>query len=165
MEQTGRRITDDIDGSQMTIQFYVDDICCSHASQSEIDKMMKVTNDYFKTDKQELTVTVGNIHEYLGITIDFSDPKLVRFTMYDFLEDILTEADTGDDMNGEAVTPANDKLFEIDKESKELDAEGADFFHRMVARFLFVAKQTRPDIQLAVAFLCTRVKKPIQSDT
>ena len=56
--------------------------------------MMEITNDYFKTDKQELTVTVGNVHEYLGITIDFSDPKLVRFTMYDFLEDILTEADT-----------------------------------------------------------------------
>ena len=109
-------------------------------------------------------MTKGNVHEYLGITIDFSDPKLVRFTMYDFLEDILTEADTRGDMNDEAVTPANDKLFEIDEESEELDAEGAGFFHRMVARFFFIAKRTRPDIQLAVAFLCTRVKQPTQSD-
>ena len=84
--------------------------------------------------------------------------------MYDFLEDMLTEVDTRGDMNGEAVTPASDKLFKIDEESEELDTESADFFHHMVARFLFVAKMTRPDIQLAVAFLCTRVKKLTQSD-
>ena len=149
-----------LEGLQMTIQFFVDDLCCSHKSQIELDKMMHIINQKFKMEKQELTVTNGNVHDYLGITINFSYPKLVRFTMYDFLEDILSEVDAQGNMSGYAVTPAADKLFEIDENSEDLSVEDADFFHRIVAHFLFAAKQTRPDIQLAVAFLCTRVKKP-----
>ena len=34
----------------------------------------------------------------------------------------------------------------------------------MVARLLFVAKRARSDIQVAVAFLCTRVSSPTQQD-
>jgi len=122
-----------VKGSQMTIQLFVDDLCCSHKSQIELDKMMCIINQKFKTEKQELTVTNGNVHDYLGIKIDFSDPKLVRFTMYNFLEDILSEVDARGDMKGYAVTPAADKLFEIDRNSKDLSPQDADFFHRIVA--------------------------------
>ena len=124
---------------------------------------MYTVNQKFKTEKQELTVTNRNVHDYLRITIDSSDPKLVLFTMYDFLEDILSEVGARGDMAGHAVTPAADEVFEIDENSEDLSVEDADSFHRMVVRFLFAAKQTRPDTQLAVAFLCTRVKKPHQS--
>ena len=40
----------------------------------------------------------------------------------------------------------------------------ADFFHRIVAMFLYVAKRARPDLQVAVAFLCKRVKCPNVGD-
>ena len=33
----------------------------------------------------------GAIHTYLGITIDYSEHNKVKFTMYNYLEDILTE--------------------------------------------------------------------------
>jgi hypothetical protein len=36
--------------------------------------------------------------------------------------------------------------------------ETAQTFHRIVAKLLFLCKRARPDIQTAVAFLCTRVK-------
>ena len=39
-----------------------------------------------------------------------------------------------------------------------LNEEKADTFHKMVVRFLYAAKQARPDIQVVVAFLCKRVK-------
>ena len=39
-----------------------------------------------------------------------------------------------------------------------------DLFHRIVARFLYVAKRTRPDLQVAVAFLCKQVKCPNVGD-
>ena len=67
-------------------------------------------------------------------------------------------------MKGEAKTPAADKLFNVEEESEDLNAEDAEYFHRLVARFLFVAKRTRPDIQVAVGYLCTRVKNPNKSD-
>ena len=41
-----------------------------------------------------------------------------------------------------------------------LSEEHADLFHHMTAKLLFLCKRSRPDIQTAVAFLCTRVKCP-----
>ena len=47
---------------------------------------------------------------------------------------------------------------------QRLDDPTSDLFHRIVAMFLYVAKRARPDIQVAVAFLCKRVKCPVTGD-
>jgi hypothetical protein len=82
--------------------------------------------------------------------------------MYDYLEDILDEMP--DDMKGTAPTPASDNLFDVDDDSPALNEKESDFIHRTTARLLFAAKRARPDLQVAVAYLCTRVKTPTQSD-
>jgi hypothetical protein len=82
--------------------------------------------------------------------------------MYDYLEDILAEAP--DDMDGRAVTVASDHLFKVDPKCEKLDPETNDFFHRTVARLLFASKRSRPDLQTAVAFLCTRVASSDKDD-
>jgi hypothetical protein len=38
------------------------------------------------------------------------------------------------------------------------------FFHATVAKLLFLCKRGRPDIQTAIAFLCTRVRHPTKHD-
>ena len=78
--------------------------------------------------------------------------------MYDYLEDILSE--TPADFDSEDVTPAISELFTVNLTQQKLDAATADLFHRIVARLLYVAKRTRPNLQAAVAFLCKRVKCP-----
>ena len=40
--------------------------------------------------------------------------------------------------------------------------EDADLFHCHVAQLLFASKRAKPDIQVCVAFLCTRVKALIE---
>ena len=62
-----------------------------------------------------------------------------------------------------ADTPAAENLFEI-HDSPTLDKPKAETFHSHVARNLCFSKRGRPDIQVAVAFLCTRVKEPTQQD-
>jgi hypothetical protein len=151
-----------VDGNQITIQFHVDDLKISHVKQSVIDTVLVELNDTFGTNKKPLAATTGDVHDYLGITIDYSREHKVLFTMYDYLEDIL--GDMPDDMNGTSPTPASDNLFEVDEESPPLNDEESDFFHRTTARLLFAAKRARPDLQVAVAYLCTRVKSPNQSD-
>jgi len=153
-----------VDGAQCTILYHVDDLKVSHRDQSVIDDMASTINETFKTKTQSLSVTRGNTHDYLGIGIDYSRKDCVTFTMYDYLEDILKEADERGDMNGTAVTPASDDLFTVDESSPKLNDEMSDYFHRVTARFLFAAKRARPDIQVAVAYLCTRVKCPTESD-
>ena len=94
--------------------------------------------------------------------IDYSNEDYVKFTMYNFIEDVLKEAK--DDMNRLLPWPADSKLFTVDWESPRLSAEDADYFHIMTARLLFACKRVRPDIQVGVAFLCTRVKDPTEED-
>ena len=76
--------------------------------------------------------------------------------MYNYLEDILAEAP--DDFDGEGVTPAVSDLFQVDKACRNLDTQTTDLFHCFTARFLYVAKRARSDLQVAVAFLCKPVK-------
>jgi hypothetical protein len=151
-----------IDGKQITIQFQVDDLKLLHMDHSVIDSVLADLNNEFGTTKKPLSATTGHVHDYLGITIDYDELGKVKFTMYDYLEDILCEMP--DDMNGTAPTPASDHLYETEDESPALNEKESDFFHRTTARLLFAAKRARPDLQVAVAYLCTRVKSPNQSD-
>jgi hypothetical protein len=83
------------------------------------------------------------VHDYLGITIGYSENGKVKFTMYDYVEDILE--DMPGDMKGTAPTPASDNLFDVDEDSAALNEKESDFFHRAKARLLFAAKRARPD--------------------
>jgi hypothetical protein len=56
-----------------------------------------------------------------------------------------------------AVTPAKSDLFDIKEDSPALPPQKRDTFHRVVAKLLYVLKRGLLDIQLATAFLCTRV--------
>jgi hypothetical protein len=83
------------------------------------------------------------------MTIDYSEENVGKFTMYDYLKDILAESP--DDMKGMAVTPAHSKLFQVDQEREKLNPKTVNWFHRTVARLLFASKRARPDLQTAVA--------------
>jgi hypothetical protein len=49
-------------------------------------------------------VTPGKIHEYLGMTIDYSIPEKVQMTMFDYIDNLLVEMP--DDMgHGNAPSP------------------------------------------------------------
>ena len=82
--------------------------------------------------------------------------------MYNYIEDIILSAPP--DMNGTAPDPARSKLFTVLDNSPLLGIAQAEFFHSMTARLLFAAKRARPDIQVAVAYLCTRVREPTEDD-
>jgi hypothetical protein len=61
-------------------------------------------------------------------------------------------------MDGECAMPAANHLFKVDIKCEKLDQVIADLYHHYAANLLFLCKRARPDIQPAVAFLCTRVQ-------
>jgi len=67
-------------------------------------------------------------------------------------------------IEGLATTPASSYLFNTDPGCKKLCEEEGQLFHHLVAKLLYLSKQTRQDIQTAVAFLCTRVREPDTDD-
>jgi hypothetical protein len=134
----------------------------SHKEQSVLDVILNDLDLKLGTTKKALTASTGLIHDYLGITINFDEPHKVKFTMIDYLEDILSEMPS--DMEGIVRTPAQDDLFTVDESSPLLNVKDADFYHHTTARLLFPAKIARPDLQVAFAYMCTRVKAPTISD-
>ncbi len=150
-----------INGNQCTVLWHVDDLKISHVDPAVVTKVIGLIEGEFGKEAP-LTKTRGKVHDYLGMTIDFGTPGVVKFTMVDYIKKMLDKLP--EDMNGEAATPAANHLFEVNSEPDLLDASTADFFHHNVAKLLFLCKRARPDIQTAVAFLCTRVKAPDKDD-
>jgi len=59
---------------------------------------------------------------------------------------------------------APENLFVVNEDCKKLDSVKATAFHNIVAKALYITKQARPDISVAIAFLTTRVRQPDQDD-
>ena len=152
-----------MDGEQLTVQAHVDDLICSHKDQCVLDNLIRELNGVFGREKK-LKETKGDVHEYLGLTIDYSMPGNVVFSMFNYLEDIIVEAPLDLKVGPKHKTPASGKLFHVDETSPLLNTEKAELFHQLVAHLLFASKRVRPDIQVAVAFLCMRVKNPTEED-
>jgi hypothetical protein len=82
-----------------------------------------------------LTKTRGKVHQYLGMTIDYSTSGKVKILMVDYIEDMLAELPTA--MDGEAATAAGNHLFEVnEKDATILHKSKANMFHHNVAKML-----------------------------
>jgi hypothetical protein len=150
-----------IEGSQCTVLWHVDDLKISHKNPDVVTSVIRQLDAEFG-QKSPLTVTRGKIHEYLGMTIDYSVVGKVQISMKDYIHNMLNGLPT--DMGGESATPAGNHLFQVNENGMKLNEEAAILFHHNTAKLLFLCKRARPDIQPPVAFLCTRVKEPDQDD-
>jgi hypothetical protein len=151
-----------INGKQCTIVWHVDDLKISHVDEAVLDGIIaSLKEEYGKVG--EMTITRGPIHDYLGMTLDFSKPGKFIINMEKYLDQSVL-VDLPEDMNGTATSPAAEHLFKTRSDATKLDKTTADLFHHITAQLLFVCKRGRPDIQTAVAFLCTRVREPDEDD-
>ena len=149
------------DGKQCTIVWHVDDLKISHVDESGVEKVLDMLNERYGKETP-ITINRGKVHDYLGMTLDYSEAGRVKIRMDDYIERVINEAP--DDMSGTAVSPAANHLFDINPDPVHLDAERSELFHHMTAQLLFACKRARPDIQTAVAFLSTRVSRPDEDD-
>lgn len=82
--------------------------------------------------------------------------------MKDYIEEAIEAF--GENVSRGATTPAKHNLHIINESSPKLSKAQAELFHHIVAKLLYVAKRCRLDVQLAIAFLTTRVKDPTAED-
>lgn len=144
------------DGKQITIAVYVDDLLLT----CEVAELLDfITDQEIPKYLDEVKVTKGLVHSFLGMTLDFSLPGQVSITMSNYISEALTDYQ----VSGVAATPALPNLFE-QRESPQLSEELAKDFHSWVAKLLFLVKRCRPDIGVAIAYLTTRVQSPTEDD-
>ena len=147
---------------QHTIVFHVDDLKSSHEDKEVNDEFAQWLEKKYG-EHGKVKIHRGKVHDYLGMTFDYSQEGKVIVDMIPYVEDMLEEFPKKLQENETVMTPVADNLFSKGH-GKKLNQERADIFHRIVAKGLFISKRARPDIQPTIAGLCTRVKEPDESD-
>ena len=99
-----------IKGSQCTITWHIDDLKLSHISPDVLEELLEQLKAGFRTMAPLLT-NRGPVHDYLGMTLDFSMKGKVQVTMINYIHDMLAELPA--DMDSVASTPAADHLFQV----------------------------------------------------
>ncbi len=70
----------------MTIRWHVDDLMISHLKQEEIMQVVQQIKDIYGENLME---NVGTVHDYLGMTFDYSFDKEVRINMWDYIKKVI----------------------------------------------------------------------------
>jgi hypothetical protein len=150
-----------INGKQFTVVWHVDDIKMSHVDEKEVSKLITWLKSVYGED---MRVSQGKVHDYLGMTLDFTNKGEVKVTMIDYLKGVVN--DFPEVITGTAITPATANLFDVrpKDERKVLGEEEARAFHHSVTQLLFATTLARKYIQHTVAFLTMRGKSSDKDD-
>ena len=151
-----------VNGRQLTVAWHVDDLKISHVDTPVVDQFIEQMNSEFGRET-EMNISRGKVHDYLGMTLDFTKPGCVMIKMADYVRMMLR--DSPRDMEGSAVTPAANHLFNINNTDPILlTGERKDLFVHLVMQALYLSQRGRPDIRTAVSFLCTQINCPDMDD-
>ena len=149
----------EIEGVQCTITLHVDDLMVTSVSESMIDEVMDTLKKEYEREEAKLEVKTGKVHNYLGMTFDFTVDGQVSITMNKYINEVLVFTD----IKGSAATPATADLYDV-VQSELLDSDMKEFFHSVVAKLLYLAKRVRPDLLTSVGYLAKRVREPTEMD-
>jgi hypothetical protein len=147
-----------INGKQCTIAWYVDDNIITHEDANVVSEVIVLIEARFG----KMSVTRGKEHEFLGMNIVFNDNGTVDIGMKQFIREAIN--DFGENVSKHVTSPATKALFTIDSESMLLPQAQKERFHSIVQKLLYLSHRGRPDIQLTISFLCTRVSKSTTQD-
>jgi len=150
-----------INGKQCTIGWHVDDVKISHVDSMVVDHVIDILDAEFGKEAP-LTKSRGKVHEYLGMTLDFSNPGQVIVDMIEYIKTVL--AGMPADMVGSAPTPAASHLFQVNDNPVPLPKAKGDVFHRIVMQLLYLCQRARPELRTAISFLCRRTNAPDEDD-
>ena len=150
-----------INGSQCTITWHVDDLKISHVKENCVKQVITWMKKEFG-QQAELTIQYGPVVDYLGMILDFSTPGILTVDMSEYIKMILR--DIPDHMRGSSSVPANKSLFTTRDTIPTLDTATQEFFHYVTMQLMYLSQRGRPDIRTAVAYLSSRVTKPNQDD-
>ena len=150
------------DGLQTTILVYVDDLLITAKRESDIEDVINLLEKAYN----EIKVTRGDIHNYIGMVLDFSKKHILLVNQMGMVQDIIKSAPHSDTerVSRAPNTPAASYLFDITPDLEPVTAETRKAAHTTICKILYIAARGRPDLLTLIAFLTKRVKAPTQED-
>ena len=148
-----------IDGKQITILIHVDDLLVLAV---EVELLHSV-RDILLEEFEKIEWKIANEFTYLGMLLQKVNNGFVLSMQY-YIEQTLDFYTSGNaDRLKTYVTPAKTDLYAEEGELVTTMAE-MEKFYTTVAKLLYLGKRTRPEVLLAVQYLCTRVKNRTTGD-
>jgi hypothetical protein len=123
----------EFEGVQSTIGIHVDDCFISCV----VPEILESIVHWFAEEFEDLNVTRGSVHQFTGMTLDYTQPDKLTVTMKNQIDNLLEKTGT----KGTAVNPAEADLFIIDATSPSLDRKRKDEFHSIIASISYIAKR------------------------
>jgi hypothetical protein len=150
-------------GKQITVAWHVDDLKISHVDVGTVDQFIEQLDETVGKEGS-LTKSRGKIHNYLGMTLDFSVPGTLKVLMDDYIKMVL--ADVPPELKArKAATPAVNYLFDVrDVESSRIEESRTKVYHRITMQLLFLSQRARPDLRLVVSSFGRRVTRCNEDD-
>ena len=99
-----------INGHQMTVVWHVDDLKVLHIDTKEVEKFEQQMEETFGRDTP-LTVSHGQVHDYLGMTLDFHSKGEVCIKIEHYIDTMLQDAPK--EMEGTSSMPAASHMFKV----------------------------------------------------
>ena len=144
------------EGVQSTIGIHVDDCFISCAVPEILESIVQ----WFAEEFEDLNVTRGSVHQFTGMTLDYTQPDKLLITMKNQIDNLLLKTGT----TGTAVNPAEADLFTIDATSPSLDRKRKDDFHSIIASISYIAKRIKPECLVVTSLLASRVHCATEQD-
>ena len=147
-----------INGHQMTVVWHVDDLKVSHVDAGEVEKFVQQMEETFGKDTP-LTVSHGQVHDYLGMTFDFRNKGKLCINVEHYINMMLQDAPK--EPEGISSTPAAPHLFKTNSKYPQLlGTEQKKIFVHLAMQGLYLSQQGHPDIRTTIAFLCDQMHNP-----
>mmetsp|Transcript_10242 Transcript_10242/g.30240 ORF Transcript_10242/g.30240 Transcript_10242/m.30240 type:complete len:131 (-) Transcript_10242:374-766(-) len=130
----------------------MNDLKLSNEDENEVTKMIKWMKGIYGED---MKVSQGKKHDYLGMELDFSCPGEVKVGMVSYLKGIVT--DFPEKIKGRASSPTVKYLFDVCPEGEgiKLNEERKRAFHHSTTQLLFLCPRGRNALQTTGLFLTT----------
>ena len=146
----------ELEGVQSTIGIHVDDCFISCV----VPEILESIVHWFAEEFEDLNVTRGRVHQFTGMTLDYTQPDKLTVTMKNQIDNLLEKTGT----KGTAVNPAEADLFIIDATSPSLDRKTKDEFHSIIASISYIAKRIKPECLVVTSMLASRVHCATEQD-
>ena len=114
------------------------DLKVSHVDAREVEKFVQQMEETFGKDTP-LTVSHGQVHDYLGMTLDFHNKGEVHINMEHYINMMLQNAPK--EMEGTSSAPAASHLFKVNsKDPQLLGTEQKKIFMHLVMEGLYLSQ-------------------------
>ena len=139
-----------INGSQCTIVWHMDDLKISYVQEEVVNNIVKWLNKEFGSG-DPMMVFEGKIHHYLGLTLDYTTPGMLKVDMTGYVDGVLEEVPQ--DMMGTTNAPAASYLFKMNQTDPTLlGPSKKEIFHHITMQLAYLAQWGCPDIHTAITF-------------